>query len=142
MSYATRQELIGRYGERLLVQLSDRADPPTGEIGTAEVDRALADADAVCDGYLAGRYALPLAAVPPQLPPIAQAIAIYKLHTYQPEQKIVDEHSAAIADLVKIAQGVIKLPVDGIEPASAGSEGVETIDRPRDFTPENLRNFI
>lgn len=142
MSYASLQDLIDRYGERLLLQVADRADPPAGVIDTVVVDRALGDADAVIDGYLAGRYVLPLSAVPPLLVPIAQSIAIYKLHTYQPEEKIRDEYRDAIADLVRISSGVIGVPVEGVEPASAGSEGVETIDRPRDFTPENLRGFI
>lgn len=142
MSYATLQDLLDRYGETLLLQVSDRADPPAGAIGMDTVERALADTDAVIDGYLAGRYVLPLATVPPLLVPIAQAIAIYKLHVYQPEQKIADEYRDALADLLKISRGDIKLPVAGIEPASAGGEGVETIDRARDFTPENLRGFI
>jgi phage gp36-like protein len=142
VSYTSLQDLIDRYGERLLLQVSDRAEPPAGVIGADEVDRALSDADAVIDGYLAGRYVLPLATVPPQLPPIAQAIAIYKLHVFQPEQKIADEYKDAIADLVRISNGVIRLPVAGVEPVSAGGEGVETIDRERDFTPENLRGFI
>lgn len=142
MSYASRQSLIDRYGERLLLQVADRADPPAGSIDTDLVDAALADADAVIDGYLAGRYALPLATVPPVLVPIAQAIAIYRLHVYEPEKKIGDEYKDAVADLLRISRGDIKLPVAGVEPASSGGEGVETVDRDRDFTPENLRGFI
>jgi phage gp36-like protein len=142
VSYASRQGLIDRYGERLLLQVADRADPPAGAIDTDLVDAALADADAVIDGYLAGRYALPLATVPPVLVPIAQAIAIYRLHIYEPEKKIVDEYKDAVADLLRISRGDIKLPVAGVEPASSGGEGVETVDRDRDFTPENLRGFI
>lgn len=142
MSYASLQGLIDRYGERLLLQVTDRADPPVGAIDADVVNRALDDADAVIDGYLAGRYVLPLATVPAVLVPIAQAIAIYKLYVFQPEQKIVEEYKDAIADLVRISNGVITLQVAGVAPASAGSEGVETIDRPRDFTPENLQGFI
>ena len=142
MSYATSQQLVTRYGDRLLLQVADRADPPAGAVNAAIVDQALADTDAVIDGYLAGRYVLPLASVPPLLPPIAQSIAIYKLHLYEPEKKIADEYQAAIADLVRIANGVIRLPVAGVEPPSSGASGVETIDRARDMTPENMRGFI
>ncbi len=142
MPYATQQQLTARYGERLLLQVADRDDPPAGAIDAAIVAQALADTDAVIDGYLAARYQLPLASVPPQLPPIAQSIAIYKLHVYEPEKKIADEYQAAIADLVRIANGVIRLAVAGIEPTSSGASGVETIDRERDFTPEKMTGFI
>ena len=142
MTYATQQQLAVRYGDRLLLQVTDRADPPAGMVDAGIVAQALADTDAMIDGYLAGRYVLPLAAVPPQLPPIAQAIAIYKLHVYEPEKKIADEYAAAIADLVRISNGVIRLPSAGVEPVGNDASGVETIDRERDMTPENMRGFI
>ena len=142
MPYATLAQLTARYGERLLLQVADRDDPPAGAIDSAIVNQALGDTDAVIDGYLAARYQLPLASVPPQLPSIAQSIAIYKLHVYEPEKKIADEYQAAIADLVRIANGVIRLKVAGVEPTSSGASGVETIDRERTFTPENMVGFI
>ena len=67
MGYVTQQQLVDRFGERLLLQVADRADPPAGTINADVVARALADTDAMIDGYLAGRYILPLAATPPLL---------------------------------------------------------------------------
>ncbi|MCX7284402.1 MAG: DUF1320 domain-containing protein [Novosphingobium sp.] len=142
MSYATQALLVDRFGERLLLQVADRADPAAGAIDADVVDRALADTDAVIDGYLAGRYVLPLASTPPLLVDLACAIAIYKLHIYEPEKKIADDYKDAIATLTKISTGTVKLPVAGVEPAGAGSAGVVTTDRERDFTPENMRGFI
>jgi phage gp36-like protein len=140
--YATLEQLTTRYGETLLLQLTDRASPPAGAIDPDVVGRAIADTDATIDGYLAGRYALPLAAVPPLLADLAAAIAIYKLHPFTPESKIADDYKAAIADLGRIASGTIRLPAAGIEPQSSGAGGVETIDRERPLTPENLNGFI
>lgn len=142
MTYATQALLVGRFGERLLLQVADRADPPAGAIDAGVVARALADTDAMIDGYLAGRYVLPLEATPPLLVDLAAAIAIYKLHIFAPEQKIADDYKDAVATLSKISTGTVKLPVAGVEPAGAGSAGVVTIDRERDFTPENLKGFI
>lgn len=142
MSYITLDQLTDRYGERLLVQITDRAAPPVGSVDTAVVNRALADTDAVIDGYLAGRYALPLAEVPPLLTDLGQAIAIYKLHMFEPDPKIAQDYKDALASLDRIAKGVIRLPVTGIEPESSGASGVVTIDREREFTPENLTGFI
>jgi phage gp36-like protein len=140
--YATQAQLIERYGERMLVDLSDRADPPAGAINAGVVARALADTDAVIDGYLAGRYALPLAATPPQLLDLALSIAIYKLHPSEPDPKIKADYEDAKKDLLKISTGVIRLPAAGIEPAAATSSGVETIDRERELSPESLKGFI
>lgn len=140
--YATQAQLIERFGERMLIDLSDRADPPTGVINAGVVARALADTDAVIDGYLAGRYALPLAATPPQLLDLALSIAIYKLHPSDPDPKIKADYEDAKKDLLKISTGVIRLPAAGIEPAAATSSGVETIDRERELSPESLKGFI
>lgn len=142
MSYTTLQHLIDRYGERLLLQLTDRATPPAGVIDEGVVGRALTDTGAVVDGYLAGRYALPLAETPPLLADLAQAIAIYKLHLFEPDKKIDQDYKDALASLERLAKGVIRLPVAGIEPESSGASGVVTIDREREFTPENLTGFI
>lgn len=142
MPYITLDQLTDRYGERLLVQITDRAAPPAGTVDTAVVSRAVADTEAVIDGYLAGRYALPLAEVPPLLTDLAQAIAIYKLHMFEPDPKIAQDYKDALASLDRIAKGVIRLPVTGIEPESSGASGVVTIDRDREFTPENLTGFI
>ena len=142
MSYATLEQLTTRFGEALLLQLTDRAQPPAGAIDADVVARALADTDAAIDGYLAGRYALPLAETPALLVPIALAIAIYRLHPYSAEDKIADDYKMAIADLERIAKGTIRLPVAGIEPQGSAASGVVTIDRERDFTPENMRGLI
>lgn len=142
MGYVSQQELVDRFGERLLLQVADRADPPAGTIDADVVARAVADTDAMIDGYLAGRYILPLEATPPLLTDVAAAIAIYKLHIFTPDQKLSDDYKDAISTLSKIASGTVKLPVAGVEPVGSGSAGVITIDRERDFTPENLRGFI
>lgn len=142
MSYVSQQQMIDRFGSRTLLQLADRADPPAGTIDATIVSRVLADTDAVIDGYLAGRYALPLSATPPLLIDIAAAIAIYKLHVFAPDKKIEDDYRDAIATLTKISTGVVQLPVAGVAPAASGSAGVEVTDRDRDITPENMRGFI
>lgn len=61
MPYANLSGLTARYGQHMLVDLTDRALPPTGQIDVDVVQAALEDTDALIDGYLAGRYALPLA---------------------------------------------------------------------------------
>lgn len=142
MSYASADNLTQRYGVRLVEQLTDRATPPAGTVDAAVVAAALADADAVIDGYLAARYILPLAGVPPLLTDLAGAIAIYKLHSFAPDPKIDQDYKDAIVALDRIARGIIRLPLAGVSPAGSPLSGVETVDRDRPFSADNLHGFI
>lgn len=142
MTYATLTDLIDRYGEAMLIGLTDRGAAPTGAVVTSVVDAALADADAVIDGYLLTRYALPLSTVPDLIVTLAEAIAIYTLHTYEPDPKITKDYEAAIRSLRDISGGVIRLQVAGSEPADVGGTGVQITDRERPLTAENMKGFI
>lgn len=143
MTYATLQQLTDRFGERLLRELTDRAEPPAGAVDVGVVESALRDTDAMIDGYLAGRYRMPLASVPAALADLAIAIAIYKLHPFAPDQKIKDDYDAALKQLREIAKGDFRLPLEGAEePASRGNSGVQTTDRERPFSNENLHGFV
>jgi phage gp36-like protein len=144
MTYATLAQLIDSVGEPMLIDLTDnRADVQTGAVVTAVIDRALADTDALIDGYLASRYSLPLATVSPMVADIAGAVVLWKLHVSTPEDKIKADYEAAIKSLRDIAQGVIRIPdATGLEPASSGASGVMVTDRERPFTADNMKGFI
>jgi len=77
MTYATPVDLINRFGEKEALALTDRAY--TGVVDEAVLADALAWATAEVDGYLSGRYALPLAPVPRILTGYACDIARYQL---------------------------------------------------------------
>jgi phage gp36-like protein len=142
MSYASLDILTDRYGENMLVMLTDRTDVPTGMIDEDVVNRALSDTDAVIDGYLAARYALPVADVPPLLADLAQAIAIYKLHRTATDPKIEEDYKQALKTLEQIATGKVRLPIDGVEPSGSGDTGVRITDRERPLTAANMKGFI
>ncbi|TDE40928.1 gp436 family protein [Antarcticimicrobium sediminis] len=142
MTYTSQSDLTDRYGESLLIDLTDRAATPTGAVVTATVDRALADTDAMIDGYISGRYVLPLAETPPLIADLAQMIAIWKLHVYEPNPKIEADYKAAVRSLEGIASGTIRLPVAGVEPEGTGGGGARVTDRERPMTETNLKGFI
>lgn len=142
MTYASQSDLVERYGEPMLRDLTDRATPPAGSVDAGVVIRGLEDADAVIDGYLLGRYVLPLAATPPAIRDLAQAIAIYKLHRDTVSEKIRNDYADALKTLALISSGAIRLNVAGVEPASSGASGVRTSDRARDLTPDNMKGFV
>jgi phage gp36-like protein len=142
MTYASQTDLVERYGESMLIDLTDRAEPAAGAIDSSVVDRALGPAVAAIDGYLKGRYLLPLAVTPPLLRDLAQPIAIYKLHRNVTSDKIRKDYEDAMRLLLAISRGDVRLDVAGVEPAASGTSGVRTSDRVRDLTPDNMKGFI
>lgn len=142
MPYCTLAQLTDRYGAAMLRQLTDRATPPAGAVDEAVVNRAIADTDATIDGYLAGRYVLPLTEVPVLLADLALAIAIYKLHVTAVTEKIAEDYTGALRMLREIASGTVRLNVAGIEPVGNQASGVRATDREREVTAENMRGFV
>ncbi|WP_054007883.1 gp436 family protein [Cypionkella psychrotolerans] len=142
MTYATQQQMTDRYGAAQLVMLTDRAAVASGSIDAAVVARALSDSDAVIDGYLGGRYTLPLVSVPPLISDLAQSIAYWKLHISEPDPKTRTDYESALKMLKDIATGTIRILAAGVEPASSGTSGVQVTDRERPFTEETMKGFI
>ncbi|MCB1463257.1 MAG: DUF1320 domain-containing protein [Nitratireductor sp.] len=142
MPYCTVAQLTDRYGAQLLLQLSDRGDAVATEIDTDLFDRAIADGDAMIDGYLARRYALPLETTPALITDLSQVIAIYKAHGQTVSDKIREDYQTALKQLRDIGDGKITLDVAGAEPAAAGTNEVRTNEPERPFTPSKMTGFI
>lgn len=142
MSYATIQMLTDRYGEEMLIALTDHGEVATGIIDADTVARALTDTDGIIDGFLAGRYVLPLADVPPLVADIAQAITVWKLHRTTPSDKIKDDYKEAMAMLDRIARGTVTLSLAGVEPDTTSGSGARMTDRDRPMTAENLTGYV
>ena len=110
MGYATKADLISRYGAEEIEQLSDR----TREGSTDEevVEAALRRADAEIDGRLAAAYPVPLTEVAPIVVEFACQIARYRLHVHAAPERVRKDYEDAIAYLDRVAQGKAKLGVD------------------------------
>lgn len=142
MTYASQNDLVKRFGEPMLLDLTDRASPPANEIDTDVVTQSLQDADATINAYLAARYALPLASTPDVIRSVAIDITIYKLHRDTASEKITADYNAALKTLNLLSSGVMRLDVAGIEPATNNASGVRVTDRERPFTADNMKGFI
>ncbi len=140
MTYATKQDLIERFGEDELVDLTDRAEPPAGAIDEAVLGEALATADGQIEAHLRVRYAVPVAPVPDLLVGVAADIARYRLYTDNPPEVVSDRHKAAMKTLGDLARGIITLDATAAtEASSGGSVRISTPDRV--FTSKTLKGF-
>ncbi|MBD8890153.1 gp436 family protein [Roseibium litorale] len=143
MPYATQQDMTDRYGADELVQLTDRANVPASTVDTAVVASVLGDASATIDSYLGGRYALPLSVVPQALTRICCELARYHLWGNQAEKDsaVTRNHEEALAWLVSVAKGTVKLDAAGLAPAQSGS-GVVLAEGPdRQFTRSSMKGW-
>lgn len=122
MSYATQADMLAAFGADELVQLTDRATPPVGEIDAAVLDHALQAADGEIDSYLAARFALPLASVPVILRDCACDLARYRLHDRGTPERVQKNHDNRIAWLRDLAAGRATLAEASelLAPASGG----------------------
>lgn len=123
MAYCTQQDLIDRFGEDELVQLTDRAN--AGVIDEAVLTQAIGDAGAEIDGYLGGRYTLPLATVPVVLKRLACDIARYNLYDEAASEQVTRRYDGAVNFLRMVARGDISLGVD-----ATGAKADETAGMP------------
>ncbi|MDD3610466.1 MAG: DUF1320 domain-containing protein [Halothiobacillaceae bacterium] len=134
MSYATLADMSVRFGEAALIELTDRTG--VGHIDMSVLDEALADAAAEIEGYLTGRYALPVAVVPPLLARIACDIARYRLAAERASEEMRARYEDARKMLHAIADGRVRLgiaPALSAVPGAGGSLEVVTGHRPRDW---------
>ena len=123
MDYATVADMLARFGERELIALTDKDE--NAAIQPARIERALADAQALVDGYVGVVYRLPLKgcvkpqtapgaaieyAPPPQLTRIACDVARYYLHDdLAPEHEVFRRYTDATRQLKAIAAGEAQL---------------------------------
>ena len=141
MTYATQQSLSDRFGAVELAQLTDRTNGTV--IDAVVVGRALADADAEVDSYLATRYQLPLASVPPVLERIASDIARYRLFEDSATDTVRTRYEDAVKVLKSMGKGDVSLPAATLLPATTtgGGNSVKVSAPDRVFSADTLAGY-
>ncbi|WP_308073580.1 gp436 family protein [Neisseria polysaccharea] len=126
MAYATVEDMVARFSELEVIQLTDRNQDGLIDEDVAAV--ALADATAEIDAYL-GRFKRPFTDVPPILKRLCCDIARYRL-TAANGVLITDEirnrYKIDVLDLLRaMAKGEVQLGVDDSgEEVAAGEDGI------------------
>ncbi|PIJ41592.1 DUF1320 domain-containing protein [Serratia sp. OPWLW2] len=107
--YATRDDMVIRFGEREVISLTDLTY--TGAIDDQVLAGGLSAASGEINGYIAGRYRLPLPKLPPILKGIACDIARYRLTGTERvcSEEIRDRYRDAIRYLEGVAAGRVSL---------------------------------
>ncbi len=141
--YATQADLDQRFGTAELVKLTDRATPGTGQIDATVIARALADAEAEVNGYLQGRYTLPLATVPAVLVRVTCDIARYYLYDDWATDQVRDRYKDSVALLKGIADGKVSLGLDQAAAQIKDSSGSKVSENcpERIFSRDKLEGF-
>ncbi|MDA3978484.1 gp436 family protein [Gallibacterium sp. AGMB14963] len=123
--YATADDFVLRIGEQQAIELTDR--DRTGEINQQVLAIALSDSSSQMDGYLLGRYTLPLASIPDNLVRICCDIARYRLVSMSEvttTDEIIERYKLSLKELEQIASGKISLGIASNETQAEDSVGV------------------
>lgn len=123
-----------------LVQLTD--DNQTGVIDQSVIDEAIIYSETLIDGYLRGRYTIPLNQTPKIITFIALDLSIHRLYsrrlaTDMPDS-INEKYKTAIKVLEQIQKGVISLGVEVTGNAPELGEYRTNKDGSKTFSKEAL----
>jgi len=140
--YSTLADIKNDISEAELIQLTD--DEGAGVVDEDKVTDAIADADSEIDGYLRGRYPLPLSPVPRILKNLSVGIALYYLfHRKQISSEVIDKrYENAVKLLVKISDGKVQLvEADGDAVVDEGGPQASKAVDDRIFSDDKLGNY-
>lgn len=132
MTYCTREDLIAKFGESDITMLEDGKP--------AAVAEAIDDANSMINSYLAGRYNLPLATVPPVLLKVCRDLVRYSLDV-DPTDIIIRRRDDAVKYLESLANGRATLGVAQDE-EPVGGDTAEMVSSPLRWDRERSKGFI
>ena len=139
MAYATLQDLIDRYGASEITSLADRSG--SGDPDQATVaGKAIGDASELIDGYIGGRYQLPLSPVPGNILRACCDIARFYLWRDQASEAVMALYKAALKLLADIQSGAVTLQSAAVDAAQT-SDAAEIVSAPRLFSADSLRGL-
>lgn len=125
--YAQVDDFVLRIGERESIELTDRE--MQGVVDEDLLQVALADSSSQIDGYLSGRYKLPLATVPQNLVRICCDLARYHLTSKSSvtmTEEVENRYKFCLKELENISKGVVSLSLDE-EVAAESADGENTV---------------
>jgi phage gp36-like protein len=144
MNYATVENLIERYGEREISQISTRpgVNPPGAPaVDEERVEAALTDAFNLINGYLGKRYTLPLNPVPSLVVRWSCDLARWFLQPGAPPEMVKANYERCLAELRDIAAGNMTLGETEKDTSGPWSGRVESFGPKRTYRKDDLKGF-
>lgn len=140
MSYAVIDDVRKQIRESELISLTDEGD--LGVVNATVVDNAIDAASVEIDGYLGGRYTLPLDTVPNILNKLCVDIAIYNLYSLGdgPPENREQRYNNAIVFLKAVSEGKISLGANDPEGTGPG-DTAEVSSSESVFSNDTLKNY-
>lgn len=119
--YCTTQDIEKQITHEILVQLTNDT-PPQDTVDDSVTYEAILYSSTLIDGYLRGKYTLPLDTHFPLLRIIAIDLSIYRLYSRRLQadmpDSILEQYKEAIKTLEKIQKGTIALAIETDEESS------------------------
>ncbi|MFJ4141423.1 gp436 family protein [Pseudomonas sp. NPDC089734] len=105
MRYCTRADIGTAIPEMTLIQLSND-DPAAMEANESVIEDGVRQAEELVDGYLRGRYSLPLDPVPTVLRDAVVYLARHWLYQRRPEGVLPDAVKDSRKDTIKLLESI------------------------------------
>lgn len=143
--YCEKQDLINGLSDRAVTAFAKDAADDTELIIDARIDAAITKACDVTDGYLRGKYALPLANVPGIVKSLAVDLALYFLASRKgiregtPEENLRVKYEDAVRYLRDIQAGKADIGIPNDEGVSTPSTGA-TVSAPAKIFDDTFWN--
>lgn len=150
--YNTTDDLYTQISRNDLIRLLNDENLPADEIdldvsteGPGKLlSEIISSAAAEIDGYLAGRYQLPLAAVPARIKDISVDIVIYncfRRRIFDLPDSISDIYKSRLKDLDNIRKGTITLDIPLKDEETGGTTGIRVAAPSRIITDGVLEQY-
>jgi phage gp36-like protein len=139
--YSTKSDILAQTSDEELKQLTSE-DGST--VDDTIVNKCIADADSLIDGYLSSKYSVPLVTVPALVNKFSVSIALHNLYSRRPalamNETIRQNYEDAVEYLEKVAKGDVGIGIDPppIQPSTAKPFSTSS---GRDFTKESMRGW-
>jgi len=128
MAYCTQDDLVTRFGEEELAQLTDH-NWEDGRLDETVIARAIDDATGEIDARLVKRYPLPLETTPRLLTRVACDIARFYLYQDRVTETVEKRYAAAIKLLDGIARGDVSLGLESTQQPQDGPAEITSAER-------------
>jgi phage gp36-like protein len=117
MGYCSASDITAVIANDDLVQLTNDLGGDT--VDNAKITDAISYVDNLIDGYIRGRYDLPLASIPDELKYLAIDLVVYRLYSRRmytnPPESITERKNDAMKQLKDIQAGRFNLGVESSE---------------------------